>query len=102
MMKGKLENKAFGKAPENKGRMPVSHTEKPAKGEAARIKAESTKVMTMQQWEKSATDAAMDRKVAKREGLSLRQYEGSKLDEGNDRKQLAAHNAKAKAAKKGA
>lgn len=75
--------------------MPASHTDKPAPGEAQKIKAEASRKMTMVQWEKSATDAAMDRKVAKREGMSLRQYEGSPLDEKNDRKQLAAHNAKA-------
>lgn len=71
---------------------------KPAKGEAAKIKAEKSKVMTMKQWEASATDAAMDRKVAKKQGIPVAKYEGSKLDDRNDRKQLAAHN---RAAKKG-
>lgn len=81
--------------------MPASHTAKPGKGEAQKLKAESTRKMTMPQWERSASDAAADRKVAKQEGQSLRQYEGSPLDERNDRKQLAAHNAKVAKAKRG-
>lgn len=89
MMKDKLENKA----------MPASHTTKAGKGEAAKIKAEASKVMTKSQWEASASDAAADRRVAKQNGMSLREYEGSKLDEKNDAKQLKAHNAKAKAKK---
>lgn len=79
--------------------MPASHTSKPAKGEAQKIKAESKQKMTMAQWEKSATDAKMDRSEAKKRGESLAKYEDSPADKAADKKQLAAHNAKV--AKKG-
>jgi hypothetical protein len=77
-------------------KLPKSHTDKPTKGEAAKIRAESKQVLSNKQWENSATDAAKDRKVAKQNGMSLKQYEGSKLDEKNDAKQRAAHNAAAR------
>lgn len=60
--------------------MPTSHTAKPSKGEAAKVRAEENKMMTPSEWERSLTYA-----------------EGSKIDERNDRRQLVKHNAKAKA-----
>lgn len=75
--------------------LPPSHTAKPSPGEAAKVKAEAGKKMTMAQWEKSATDAKMDRAEAAKRGQSIRQYEDSPADKANDRKQLTAHNAKA-------
>lgn len=36
---------------------PACHTAKPSKGEAAKAKAEQTKMMTPEQWERSSTDA---------------------------------------------
>lgn len=77
---------------------PNTPSVKPAPGEAAKIKAEASKVMTAKQWEASATDADKDRKVAKQQGIPVAKYEGSKLDDKNDAKQRAAHN---QAARKG-
>lgn len=45
--------------------MPASHAAKPAKGEAAKVRAKENKMMTPSESEHSSTDAVMDHKVAK-------------------------------------
>lgn len=75
--------------------LPASHTVKPAKGEAAKVKAEAGTKMTPAQWETSATDAKMDRAGAAKSGQTMRQYEDSPADRKADAKNRAAHNAKA-------